>query len=80
MESERLTRKRRIDPKLVASHWGVAPHDEAKPLSWCPDSAVEEFPTDNGPADYGLSVDGRLLGIVEAKKLTLGLWGEPLMR
>ena len=72
MESERLTRKRRIDPKLVASHWGVAPHDEAKPLSWCPDSAVEEFPTDNGPADYGLSVDGRLLGIVEAKKLTLG--------
>ncbi len=72
MESERQTRKRRIDPKLAASHWGVAPHEEAKPLSWCPDSAVEEFPTDNGPADYGLSVDGRLLGIVEAKKLTLG--------
>ena len=29
-------------------------------------------PTDNGPADYALCVDGRIVGIVEAKKLTLG--------
>ena len=34
--------------------------------------AVTEYPTDNGPADYALFVAGRLLGIVEAKKLTLG--------
>jgi len=34
--------------------------------------AIEEFETANGPADYALCVDGRILGIVEAKKLTLG--------
>lgn len=34
--------------------------------------AIEEYVTDNGPADYALCVDGRLVGIVEAKKLTLG--------
>jgi type I restriction enzyme R subunit len=72
MESERQTRKRRIDPKLKASHWNIARHEEAKPLSWYADTGIEEFPTNNGPADYGLCVDGHLLGIVEAKKLTLG--------
>src|SRR5262249_10366996 len=34
--------------------------------------AIEEFPTVNGPADYALVVDGKLLGVVEAKKVTLG--------
>jgi type I restriction enzyme R subunit len=34
--------------------------------------AIEEFETTNGPADYALSVDGAIVGIVEAKKLTLG--------
>ncbi len=72
MESERQTRAQRIDPKLKASHWRIAPYEEAKPLSWFADTGIEEFPTSNGPADYGLCVDGRLLGIVEAKKLTLG--------
>jgi type I restriction enzyme R subunit len=33
--------------------------------------AIEEFTTDNGPADYALCVSGRILGIVEAKKLSL---------
>ena len=33
--------------------------------------AVEEFPTANGPADYALFVKGRLLGIIEAKKVTV---------
>ncbi|HYP02197.1 MAG TPA: DEAD/DEAH box helicase family protein, partial [Pyrinomonadaceae bacterium] len=72
MESERQTRARRINPKLKASHWKIAPYEEARPLSWYGDTGIEEFPTSNGPADYGLCVDGRLLGIVEAKKLTLG--------
>jgi hypothetical protein len=36
----------------------------------CP--AVEEFPTAKGPADYALFVNGRLLGIVEAKKVGVG--------
>jgi type I restriction enzyme, R subunit len=34
--------------------------------------AIEEYPTANGPADYALVVDGQLLGVVEAKKVTLG--------
>ncbi|MEI8019615.1 MAG: DEAD/DEAH box helicase family protein, partial [Schlesneria sp.] len=33
---------------------------------------IEEFPTDNGPADYALCVDGVILGVLEAKKLTVG--------
>ena len=33
--------------------------------------AVEEYPTANGPADYALFVEGRLLGILEAKKVTV---------
>ena len=37
--------------------------------------AVEEFETANGPADYALCVDGKILGVVEAKKLTLGPQG-----
>ncbi len=34
--------------------------------------ALEEFPTDNGPADYALCVDGKIVAVVEAKKVTLG--------
>lgn len=33
--------------------------------------AVEEYPTEHGPADYTLFVNGQLLGIVEAKRLTV---------
>ncbi len=72
MESERHTRQRRIDPKLKAADWKVAPYKESSPLSQYQNTGIEEYPTSNGPADYGLCVDGRLLGIVEAKKLTLG--------
>jgi type I restriction enzyme R subunit len=32
---------------------------------------VEEYPTENGFADYGLFVKGKLLGIIEAKKVTV---------
>ena len=34
--------------------------------------AVEEYPTANGPADYALFVNGKLLGIIEAKKVSVG--------
>lgn len=71
-ESERITRKKRIDPKLQASGWTVVPYDETKPLSSCHGCAIEEYPTTKGPADYALCVDGAILGVVEAKKVTLG--------
>ncbi len=72
MESERQTRKRRIDPFLSSLGWRVVPYDESIQLSELQNCAVEEYPTDNGPADYVLIIDGRLVGIIEAKKLTLG--------
>ena len=31
----------------------------------------QEFSTENGPADYELFVAGKLLGIIEAKKVTI---------
>jgi type I restriction enzyme, R subunit len=71
-ESEKQTRKRRIDPQLRDRGWAIAPYDPARPLSWYQNSAIEEFPTANGPADYALCVDGAILGVIEAKKVTLG--------
>lgn len=71
-DSEWLTRKRLIDPKLKAAGWRVVRFSDGKPLSAYDRCAIEEFPTDNGPADYALCDSGKLLGIVEAKKLTLG--------
>ena len=71
-ESERATRKRRIDPKLRASGWDIVPFDPQKPISTYRHHAIEEYPTANGPADYALVVSGKLVGVVEAKKVTLG--------
>lgn len=71
-DSEWLTRKRLIDPKLKAAGWQVVRFSKGESLSAYDCCAIEEFPTDNGPADYALCVCGKILGIVEAKKLTLG--------
>lgn len=71
-ESEHRTRKSRIDPRLKAWGWEVVPYAPGKPLHGYKHHAIEEFPTDNGPADYALVVDGLLVGVVEAKKVTLG--------
>jgi len=71
-QSEWRTRKRLIDPKLQAAGWRVVKYDPAYPFGKGSPVAIEEFPTDNGPADYALCVDGQLLGVVEAKKVTLG--------
>ena len=70
--SEWLTRRTLIDPQLAAAGWKVVPFDSGKPLSELDCSGIVEYPTDNGPADYALCVGGRILGIVEAKKLSLG--------
>ena len=71
-EAERQTRRDRIDPKLKAAGWRVVPFDPNIPLSSYDRCAIEEYVTDNGPADYALCMDGKVVGIVEAKKLTLG--------
>ena len=73
-ESERATRRNRIDPKLKAAGWNVVPADSL--LSTTDNRlAIEEFETANGPADYALFDGGRCLGVAEAKKLTLGPQG-----
>ncbi len=48
------------------------PFDPASSLANLERCAIEEYPTNNGPADYALCLTNRLLGLVEAKKLTLG--------
>ena len=70
--SEWLTRKRLIDPKLKAAGWKIVAFSPGMSLNSYSGCAIEEFETANGPADYALCVDGTVLGIVEAKKLTLG--------
>jgi type I restriction enzyme, R subunit len=70
-ESEWLTRKSRIDGRLEALDWKVLRYFDGIDLASLDKVAVEELPTASGPADYGLFVGGRLLGIVEAKKVTV---------
>jgi len=70
--SEWLTRKRIIDGKLRAAGWEIIPAKKAKDISILDSAAIEEFETANGPADYALCRNGRILGVVEAKKLSLG--------
>lgn len=70
-ESERQTRRERIDPKLKSSSWTIVRADQDRPQAGA-GFAVEELETTNGPADYGLFEEGRCVGVVEAKKLTVG--------
>lgn len=68
-ESEWKTRKKRIDPKLDAAGWKL-PRSGIRPLHQPFRSEEEE--TDHGPADYALWLDNAVVGVVEAKRLTVG--------
>ncbi len=68
--SEKATRKQRIDAVLVQAGWEPilrAGTERQRGLA-----ALEEYPTDHGPADYALFHRGQPLAIVEAKKLAVG--------
>lgn len=71
-EPEWLTRKTRIDGRLRALGWELVPYTSffRPEKSHC--QAVAEYPTESGPADYALFVNGRILAIIEAKKISLG--------
>jgi len=73
-ESEKTTRKKRIDSKLKSSllNWEVVPWSNSLDTNSLAAHAVEEYPTKTGPADYALFVNGKLLGIIEAKRLSVG--------
>lgn len=60
-----------IDAQLRASGWRVQNND-AIDLQEGEGQAIREYRTDTGPADYVLFVDGHPLGVIEAKKETLG--------
>lgn len=70
-ESEWQTRKKRIDTKLKSLGWQILPYKESLNVATLGACAVEEFSTENGPADYALFVKGKLLGIIEAKKVSV---------
>ena len=71
-ESEWRTRRTRIDKRLSDAGWTIVRKGAVRPARFYQHHALEEYPTDNGPADYALCVDGNIVGIVEAKKLSLG--------
>lgn len=72
-EREWQTRRQRIDTKLRALNpaWKIVRFQDSLDTSQLDRHAVEEYPTANGPADYALFVKGQLLGIIEAKKVTV---------
>ncbi len=72
MSNEKHTRKEIIDKQLKKLGWFVVPYELGLNTSLLQSHAVEEYPTENGPADYALFVNGKLLGIIEAKKYGVG--------
>ena len=56
-----------IDRQLIASGW-IIQNKSGINLDAGPGVAVREYQTAVGPADYALFVDGRPVGIVEAKR------------
>src|SRR6266516_8009092 len=72
LEAERTTRRQRVDPRLTRAGWRITRFRPESPIASYERAAVEEFETASGPADYALCDSGRVQGVVEAKKVTLG--------
>lgn len=73
INNEKQTRKKWIDEKLKKSGWeSIIPYSEDLDKSTLHKTAIEEYPTDTGPADYALFANGKLVAFVEAKKIGLG--------
>ena len=72
-ESEWQTRKKRIDEKLrsLPQPWDIVPYHDGLDTASLHAVAVEEYPTESGPADYALFVNGQLMGFIEAKKVAV---------
>lgn len=60
-----------IDEKLKISGWTVQDMKELNPSASI-GVAVREFPTNTGPVDYALYVEGVPVGVIEAKKSDAG--------
>lgn len=66
--------RRMIDVQLAAAGWAVQNLDQIN-LSAARGVAVREMQSQGGPADYVLFVDGKALGVPEAKKAGTTLSG-----
>jgi len=75
-EREWQTRRDRINKKLksLLPAWNIVKYKDGMDVSSLICHAVEEYPTANGPADYALFIQGRLLGLIEAKKVGVGAY------
>jgi len=73
-ELEWKTRKERVDKRLrsLTPPWSIIKHHPDLNAASLDCHAVEEYSTANGPADYALFVKGKFLGIIEAKKVSVG--------
>ena len=60
-----------IDEQLRLAGWTLQKKNAIK-LGEGQGQAVREYPTESGPADYMLFVDGKPVGVIEAKKEELG--------
>ena len=60
-----------IDGKLEQSGWTIQDMNKLN-LTASLGVAVREFPTSTGPVDYALFVEGKPVGVIEAKKTELG--------
>ena len=60
-----------IDARLEQSGWVLQDFKDVNPMASL-GVAVREYPTSTGPVDYALFVDGKPVGVVEAKKDELG--------
>jgi type I site-specific restriction endonuclease len=65
-ESEKETRAQRIDPKLRSANWRIAKFTSEVQARQLTATAVEEYPTASGPADYALMDGGTARAVVEA--------------
>ncbi len=72
-EPEWKTRRQRVNAKLrlLSPEWEIIKYHDRLDVSQLSCHAVEEYPTANGPADYALFVKAQLLGIIEAKRVSV---------
>lgn len=63
--------REQIDKRLELSGWVIQDLSGVNPMASL-GVAVREYPTSTGPVDYALFVDGKPVGVVEAKKDELG--------
>ncbi len=71
MKTPEQIAREQIDKRLEQSGWIIQDMKKVNPMASL-GVAVREYPTSTGPVDYALFVEGKPVGVVEAKKDDLG--------